>query len=733
MRKHLLFAVSLVWTLVVGTGYAQDRWERGWDPETALRAIQRAIEEKGAHWTAGMTEIFMLPPELQRQMCGCTDSITERRIPGLQQMIRSPWLPEKFDWRNKDGEDWMTGVRNQGRCGSCVAFATIGTLEGQINIYNNNPTLNLDLSEQHIFFCGGGTCDEGWGMSDGFRYLLENGAPEEACFPYTAGEDGKDQPCSNTCPDWRQRVFKITCWGYVGGDDDVKTPAEIKDQLLRGPVATAMMVYEDFDAYTGGIYEHVYGEQRGGHAIVLVGWDDTTTPPCWIVKNSWGPRWGERGYFRIRMGTNEVGIESRSLYLALGDVPEGELSDHGHLYGRVEVGNRKDWKLKISNVGRADLEIYGFSEDIPGFYVSAPTTYPQTIAPNGTLNVTVTFAPDTVGFQYKRMKVLSNSCRLLPDLKLRGTGVVHNLKATPKSIEETMAEGELKRVPITLTYTGDTALTFHVTVLREWLSVEPDSGTMEPGGSTVLEVTFDTSSLVPGEQRTNILIDTDDPTDNVVVVSVLLHIEAAGVTLTIPASVTPIDRTVDLELVIDNQTRVQAPITDVSIQLGFDTTLLELQAISPTPRTELMNTFLWSVSEPGELILSISDTRGNTIAPGTGAVAEISFEVQAGASCGDSARLIMADVTLTDTTGTSLDVGVKDGLIVFLCKGDVDASGSVEIADVLQAVQFILAKTCHDGWGPECWAADYNDDGTIEAMDLVGMINILLGPGGGWR
>lgn len=73
----------------------------------------------------------------------------------------------------------------------------------------------------------------------------------------------------------------------------------------RGPVIACFSVYDDFFAYRSGVYHHVYGERVGGHCVCCVGYDDSQT--YWICKNSWGPEWGEQGFFRIQYG--EAGID----------------------------------------------------------------------------------------------------------------------------------------------------------------------------------------------------------------------------------------------------------------------------------------------------------------------------------------------------------------------------------------------------------------------------------------
>jgi len=74
-------------------------------------------------------------------------------------------------------------------------------------------------------------------------------------------------------------------------------------------VETAFTVYTDFANYVGGIYHHVKGSMEGGHAVRIVGWGVEKGNKYWKVANSWNPYWGEKGYFRIKRGGSECGIE----------------------------------------------------------------------------------------------------------------------------------------------------------------------------------------------------------------------------------------------------------------------------------------------------------------------------------------------------------------------------------------------------------------------------------------
>jgi hypothetical protein len=232
------------------------------------------------------------------------EDITERSPPVT---VRDP-LPDYLDWRDVSGVNWMTPIRNQGGCGSCVAFGTMGAFEAMLRIDANNPNWNLDLSEQHIFSCGGGTCANGWYISAALNYLKNYGAPPESCFPYQAS----DVPCSNSCPDWQSQAQKLISWNYVATDI-----ASIKYYLQYGPVVSAIDVYGDFFSYPGGVYHHTSGSYAGGHCITIVGYDDING--YWICRNSWGTWWGENGWFRIAYG--ECDIENNVAAISV-SVPE---------------------------------------------------------------------------------------------------------------------------------------------------------------------------------------------------------------------------------------------------------------------------------------------------------------------------------------------------------------------------------------------------------------------------
>ncbi len=235
-------------------------------------------------------------------------------------------LPTHLDWTDNAGYNWITPVKMQGDCGACVAFATVATTEARYRIAANDPSWELDLSEQHLFSFGRGAggCEDGWKISKALDYLQQYGTPDEACFPYRSPPD---QSSSDTCSDWQSRAFRILGFSWVAKD-----PTAIQAALLGGPVVARFDVYEDFNSYTGGVYHYAWGENTGGHAVTIVGYD--SIDQYWIVKNSWGSDWGENGYFRIGFG--ECGIDdSVASISAPGASPQLELIFEQNSLGRV--------------------------------------------------------------------------------------------------------------------------------------------------------------------------------------------------------------------------------------------------------------------------------------------------------------------------------------------------------------------------------------------------------------
>jgi hypothetical protein len=230
----------------------------------------------------------------------------EGRIPTINKMI-----PDSFDWRDVEGHDWTTPVRDQiqDECGSCWGFGALGSLEAMVKIWSDAPDEPVDLSEQYLLSCSPGGCN-GWYLSMCLNWIKRNGMITEDCFPYEADDT---IPCEAKCEDWHDVYFGITGYHRVN-----RTTEDIQQALVEhGPLSASMIVYEDFyPDFDGGVYQYSYGEVVFGHCIAIVGYDNTwgdEDEGYWICKNSWGTEWGEDGWFRIAYG--ECDIEKGVYYL----------------------------------------------------------------------------------------------------------------------------------------------------------------------------------------------------------------------------------------------------------------------------------------------------------------------------------------------------------------------------------------------------------------------------------
>ena len=234
--------------------------------------------------------------------------------------IKKEEIPEKFDIRNIDGVNYATWNKNQHipvYCGSCWAQGSTSSIADRINLMRKGAWPTIELSVQEVINCGNsGSCHGGF-HNGVFRHAHDKGIPDQTCQVYEA----KNKECNDMnrcmdCPPDEEgchaikdyKRYKVSEYGDVDGIDKIK--AEI---FARGPVSCGMWVTQEFLDYEGGVFKDHGGAFLGGHAIEIVGWDKTEDgQEYWIGRNSWGPYWGENGWFRIVIGEGGLGIDSCS-------------------------------------------------------------------------------------------------------------------------------------------------------------------------------------------------------------------------------------------------------------------------------------------------------------------------------------------------------------------------------------------------------------------------------------
>ena len=213
--------------------------------------------------------------------------------------------PAAWDWTTQNAA-CVNYIRDQGNCGSCWAFSAVGAFN-DLRCINKKDATHILHSEQYVVSCDpiDQGCNGGY-LNMVWYFLEKTGTTTDACVPYTSGTSGVTGTCATKCTNGSA----ITLTKAAGTATNVcSSVTSIQTDLVTGPLTTGFTVYYDFELYTGGIYQHVWGPEMGGHAVEFVGYGTANNTAFWKVKNSWGASWGEQGYFRILKGVDECGIE----------------------------------------------------------------------------------------------------------------------------------------------------------------------------------------------------------------------------------------------------------------------------------------------------------------------------------------------------------------------------------------------------------------------------------------
>ena len=260
----------------------------------SVEDLNEIIQVKGGRWVARENPISILSDEERSRRLGFLfDEEVKSGKTESAPAVSGSSLPSQFDWRDNSGRNYVTPVRDQGDCGSCWAFAATGGLEAQVLIALGLPGVDVDLCEQIVLSCsGGGSCSGGY-VSTASDYLVGTGTNTESCYPYNESNGS----CGAACSQWEETATQLADWFYVSSGG-VADETALKSAIYNhGPVVAGFSVYADFYNYSSGVYSYSSGAYKGGHAVLVVGWDDSAG--AFIVKNSWGSSWGEDGYFRI--------------------------------------------------------------------------------------------------------------------------------------------------------------------------------------------------------------------------------------------------------------------------------------------------------------------------------------------------------------------------------------------------------------------------------------------------
>ncbi len=231
--------------------------------------------------------------------------------------INTADLPDTFSWTNVDGVNYVSIPRNQHipqYCGSCWSMGVTSALNDRIAILRKGLGPQTILAPQVLInYRAGGSC-QGGNPGSAYSWISRNGLPDESCQVYEAKNGKADdlgmcRTCTRAnCTAVKEfRRYKISNYGDVYGIDRIK--AEI---YARGPVGCGIDATDALVAYKGGIYSEKKSWPRINHEVSLVGWgkDAATGVSYWVLRNSWGTYWGEQGFMRIKMGSDNLAIET---------------------------------------------------------------------------------------------------------------------------------------------------------------------------------------------------------------------------------------------------------------------------------------------------------------------------------------------------------------------------------------------------------------------------------------
>jgi len=258
----------------------------------------------GAEWTMGHNKFsHMTADEFKAMLNGYIPSndTTGRQEFDLDVPRILAAAPTSIDWSTSGA---VTGVKDQGQCGSCWSFSTTGALEGAYFLKTGQL---LSFSEQELVDCD--TQDSGCngGLMDyAFQYVKKSGLASESSYPYK-GVDGTCQSSSKA-----RALPAATVTGYT--DITAGSETALLAAVATRPVSVAIEADQSaFQLYSGGVMTGTCGHNLD-HGVLAVGYGVDNGVNYWKVKNSWGSGWGEKGYIRIQRGTGKCGIADAASY-----------------------------------------------------------------------------------------------------------------------------------------------------------------------------------------------------------------------------------------------------------------------------------------------------------------------------------------------------------------------------------------------------------------------------------
>lgn len=291
--------------LLSAVAVAQDVMDGNMKPNDPK--VIEMLNSQGATWVAGVNPALEgLTFNDVRGLLGTALSHISEHENNTLASYGAVSLPTEFDARSH-WEGLLHPIRNQAQCGSCWAFSASEVLSDRFAIATrtSSPVLSAEdlvSCDKGDMGCNGGMLNTAW------DYMTRSGIVTDDCYPYDAGS-GHASTCATSCKNGDRFTKYFAKNSYaLKGVSNVQA-----DLVANGPVQTAFNVYKSFMSYKSGVYTKHFWEflPEGGHAVKIVGYGTEAGQDYWLIANSWGPTWGLSGYFKIKRGGDECGIETR--------------------------------------------------------------------------------------------------------------------------------------------------------------------------------------------------------------------------------------------------------------------------------------------------------------------------------------------------------------------------------------------------------------------------------------
>ena len=213
-------------------------------------------------------------------------------------------------------------VKNQQKCGSCWAHSSSSALSYR---YKKAYNIDIDLSPQDALSCYFRDCSRGSTILDAQLNLIRNGSLTEECFPFVSSDGGTIPDCPNKCVKDGTEFIKYKAKNiyltrdYYSEKNYYDIVTLIMDQLQNyGPVVSQIVDHRDFEDLhnkEGDCKDYIYkydgvSEYVGGHGVTIVGYGLKDNRYYWLVQNSWGENFCDKGFIKIEFG--QIGIEKVS-------------------------------------------------------------------------------------------------------------------------------------------------------------------------------------------------------------------------------------------------------------------------------------------------------------------------------------------------------------------------------------------------------------------------------------